>query len=170
MMKKLPKNKPRNTSGIGKEPHSPIRAKPLRKGQQNEIDNAINAGRKAPQKSMLTTSAIKKPCRWKPGTKALHEIRHYQKSTELLSHKVAVSHLIQEIAQDFKTDLLSRHKQLVPYMRPWSHMWWDCWRIPTYVVSMLTMSQSCQSTFHWLVVFEGNVCELTHGQCLRSWP
>ena len=36
---------------------------------------------------------------------ALQEIRHYQKSTELLCRKLAVSRLIREIVQDFKTDL-----------------------------------------------------------------
>ena len=59
--KKLPKNKPRNTSGGGKQPRSPIKAKPLRTGQSNEIDNAISAGKKIPWKSMPTTRGIKKP-------------------------------------------------------------------------------------------------------------
>ena len=43
--RKLPKNKPKNTSGlVGKQPRTPIKAKPLRKGQHNEVDNAIAAG------------------------------------------------------------------------------------------------------------------------------
>ena len=36
---------------------------------------------------------------------ALREIRHYQKSTELLCQKLPVSRLIREIMQDFKRDL-----------------------------------------------------------------
>ena len=36
---------------------------------------------------------------------ALREIRHYQKSTELLIWKLPFNRLVREIAQDFKTDL-----------------------------------------------------------------
>ena len=35
----------------------------------------------------------------------LHEIRHYQKFTELLIRKRPFQRLAREIAQDFKTDL-----------------------------------------------------------------
>ena len=48
---------------------------------------------------------IKRPHRYHPGTVALHEIRRYQKSTELLICKLPFSWLVHEIAQDFKTDL-----------------------------------------------------------------
>ena len=43
--------------------------------------------------------------RYRPGTVALHEIRKYQKSTELLIRKLPFQRLVREIAQDFKTDL-----------------------------------------------------------------
>ena len=36
---------------------------------------------------------------------ALHEIRHYQKSSALLIRKLPFQRLVREIAQDFKTDL-----------------------------------------------------------------
>ena len=36
---------------------------------------------------------------------SLHEIRRYQKSTELLIRKLPFHCLVREIAQDFKTDL-----------------------------------------------------------------
>ena len=52
-----------------------------------------------------TTGGIKKPHRYHPGTVALHEIRRYQKSTELLIRKLPFSRLVHEIAQDFKTNL-----------------------------------------------------------------
>jgi histone H3 len=39
------------------------------------------------------------------GTVALREIRHYQKSTELLLRKLPFQRLIREIAQDIKKDL-----------------------------------------------------------------
>lgn len=47
----------------------------------------------------------KKPHRFRPGTKALREIRRYQKSTELLIRKLPFQRLVKEIAQGFKTDL-----------------------------------------------------------------
>ena len=43
--------------------------------------------------------------RYRPGTIALREIRRYQKSTELLIRKLPFNRLVQEIVQDFKTDL-----------------------------------------------------------------
>ncbi|XP_055120206.2 LOW QUALITY PROTEIN: histone H3.3 type 1 [Symphalangus syndactylus] len=60
---------------------------------------------KAALKSAPTTGGVKKPHRYRPGTVALREIRRYQKSTELLIRKLAFQRLVQEIAQDFKTDL-----------------------------------------------------------------
>ena len=43
--------------------------------------------------------------RYHPGTRALMEIRQYQKSVEFLIHKLPFQRLIREIAQDFKMDL-----------------------------------------------------------------
>ncbi|KAG9118373.1 histone H3.1, partial [Ceratobasidium sp. 392] len=56
-------------------------------------------------KSALTTGGVKKPHRFRRGTVALHEIRWYQKSTELLIRKLPFQRLVREIAQDFKTNL-----------------------------------------------------------------
>ncbi|XP_065081175.1 histone H3-like [Ochlerotatus camptorhynchus] len=60
---------------------------------------------KAARKSAPATGGVKKPHRYRPGTVALHEIRRYQKSTELLIRKLPFQRLVREIAQDFKTDL-----------------------------------------------------------------
>ncbi|XP_037676821.1 histone H3.3C-like [Choloepus didactylus] len=60
---------------------------------------------KATCKSVPSTGGMKKPHHYRPGTVALHEIRRYQKSTELLICKLPFQHLVREIAQDFKTDL-----------------------------------------------------------------
>nr|XP_035162664.1 histone H3.3A-like [Callithrix jacchus] len=60
---------------------------------------------KAIHKSAPSTGGVKKPHSYRPGTVALHEIRRYQKSTELLIHKLPFQRLVREIAQDFKTDL-----------------------------------------------------------------
>ncbi|KAK3508273.1 hypothetical protein QTP70_018319, partial [Hemibagrus guttatus] len=51
------------------------------------------------------TGGMKKPHCYRPGTVALREICHYQKSTELLIRKLPFQRLVREIAQDFKTDL-----------------------------------------------------------------
>ena len=48
---------------------------------------------------------IKRRYRYKPGTKALLEIKKYQKSTDLLLRKLPFQRLVREIAQDFKSDL-----------------------------------------------------------------
>ena len=42
---------------------------------------------------------------FRPGIMALHEIRHYQKSSMLLIRKLPFQRLVREIAQDFKSDL-----------------------------------------------------------------
>lgn len=42
----------------------------------------------------------KKPYRYRPGTKALKEIRKYQKSTDLLIRKLPFQRLVREIAQE----------------------------------------------------------------------
>ena len=64
----------------------------------------ICAGRLAKNKSILS-GGIKKPHRYRPGTVALHEIRRYQKSVELLIRKAPFQRLVREIVQEFKTDL-----------------------------------------------------------------
>lgn len=46
-----------------------------------------------------------KPHRYRPGTVALREIRHYQKSTDNLIRKLPFQRLVREIAQDIKQDL-----------------------------------------------------------------
>ena len=60
---------------------------------------------KALVKGGVSTGGVKKPHRYRPGTVALREIRHYQKSAELLIRKLPFQRLVREIAQDFKTDL-----------------------------------------------------------------
>ena len=47
-------------------------------------------------------ACVKKPHRYHPGTVALRKIRCYQKSTNLLIHKLPFQHLVCDIAQSFK--------------------------------------------------------------------
>ena len=51
------------------------------------------------------TGGLKIPMRYRPGTVALREIRHYQKSTKLLIRKLPLNRLVREIPQNFKTHL-----------------------------------------------------------------
>ena len=111
--KKLLANQ-KKTMMAGKQPCSPIKPKPLRKmgtgrkAAQNEVDGATKARRKVTTRGSSctnTTGGVKKPKWYRPGTVVLREICRYQKSTELLCSKVAMSRLIREITQDFKTDL-----------------------------------------------------------------
>ena len=71
-----------------------------------------STGGKAPRQQLATkgarksvkTGRVKKPHRYRPGTVALREIRHYQKSTELLVRKAPFQRLVREICQDIKND------------------------------------------------------------------
>ncbi len=47
----------------------------------------------------------RKPYAYRPGTKALREIRRYQKSTELLLRKLPFQRFVREIAQQFHSYL-----------------------------------------------------------------
>ena len=77
-----------------------------RTSQRNPAAGAGRSGIPA-QKSTpaAVEGGVKKPQKYRPGTVALHEIRRYQKSTELLIRKMPFQHLVREITQDFKTDL-----------------------------------------------------------------
>lgn len=60
---------------------------------------------KAARKSAPTANGVKKPHRYRPGTVALREIRHYQRSTDLFIRKLPFQRLVREVAQGFKSDL-----------------------------------------------------------------
>lgn len=54
--------------------------------------------RKRPTKSSVVT--WRSPRRYRPGKRALQEIRRYQKSTELVVRKLPFQRLVREIIQD----------------------------------------------------------------------
>jgi histone H3 len=54
---------------------------------------------------MANMQQLKKPHRYRPGTKALREIRRYQKSTELLLRKAPFSRLVRELAQKYRSEV-----------------------------------------------------------------
>jgi histone H3/H4 len=49
--------------------------------------------------------AVKKPRRYRPGTVAIREIRHHQKSGNLLIPKRCFMRLVREIAQEYSSDI-----------------------------------------------------------------
>lgn len=80
-----------------------------RRSNGSNVSKSISM--KAPRKTIASksvkksTSGVKKPHRFRPGTVALREIRKYQRNTELLIRKQPFQRLVREIAQDIKTDL-----------------------------------------------------------------
>ena len=63
------------------------------------------AAKKEPRKQFSVPTGLKKPHCYRPGTVALRQIRHYQKSTELLIRKLPFRCLVREIAKGIMTDL-----------------------------------------------------------------
>ncbi|KAL6544383.1 nucleosomal DNA binding [Orobanche minor] len=61
---------------------------------------------KAARKSAPAIVGVNTPHHFCPKTVALYEIRKYHKSTELLIREFPFQRLVQEIAKDFKMDLM----------------------------------------------------------------
>ncbi|EFP75972.1 centromeric DNA-binding histone H3-like protein cse4 [Puccinia graminis f. sp. tritici] len=79
------------------------------KSPTNPVSKTGTKPLKKPRKSVekkrtsdaASASKSKKPHRYRPGTVALREIRHYQKSTDLLMRKLPFARLVREIAMDY---------------------------------------------------------------------
>ncbi len=56
-------------------------------------------------KEMQEQKAAKKPHRYKPGTRALQEIRRYQKGGELVMPRLPFQRLVREISDECKADM-----------------------------------------------------------------
>ena len=63
------------------------------------------AAKKEPRKQFSLPTGLKKPHHYRLGTVALRQIRHYQKSTELLIRKLPFRRLVREIAQGYMFDV-----------------------------------------------------------------
>lgn len=57
------------------------------------------------RESRHSMGGVKKPHRYRPGQKALQDIRRYQNSTELLIRKLPFQRLVREIAGKFMEDI-----------------------------------------------------------------
>ena len=85
---------------MGKMKHTPITQAAPAKGGPKAGVKVGGARKKSP-----ATGGVRKPHRYRPGTVALRQIRHFQKSTELLLRKAPFMRLCQEVAQEFKVGL-----------------------------------------------------------------
>ena len=91
-------------TGSRRAPANPKKVSPaLRVAKENA--NTRMTGANATPQGYYKPSEKQKKFKWKPGTRALREIRFYQKSTALLLQRIPFLQLIREVAQDFKTDL-----------------------------------------------------------------
>ena len=80
--------------GSGKAPHKQLQPKTLKK--KGKVQGGVKT---------LPPEQKPKTYRYQPGIVALHEIRQYQKSTELLIRKLPFQRLVREIAQDYKVTI-----------------------------------------------------------------
>ena len=94
---------------------------------------------KQPRKKILTKAArkmlpsgIKRPHRFRPGTVALREIRHYQKSTDLLISRLPFQDWCEKLHRISRLiyDLQSRPWQ--HYKKPLKHIWLVFLKTPIY--------------------------------------
>ena len=100
------KPKPSMSSRSVREVQEELRRVLAKKKEEQHAAQEAKAAKaaKAAKKSSVKApkGGVKKPCRYRPGTVALKEIRRYQKSTDLLIWKLPFQRLVQEIAGDHK--------------------------------------------------------------------
>jgi histone H3 len=89
-----------------------------------------STGGKAPRKALATKAArksaapgggVKKPHRYRPGTRALMMIRKYQKSTELLIRKMPFQRLVREVFDRYMLFYYFLRNSLVAYISTSTH-------------------------------------------------
>ena len=113
---------------------------------QNQPSTSTAEEQQTPQFGK-TMKKIKKGKMWKfhPGTRALKEIRKFQKMTELLIPKIAW------YGSCYKKNLPGTEYRWVlslPFMKLPKHTWSDCLRTQTCALYMLSTWQSCQRTWN----------------------
>ena len=102
-------------------------------------------GGKAPQKEFLKKGYMKKPWRYQPGMLTLHEICHYQKSTELLICKCTFIYLICKISQ-------------------------ECWKYDLcFLVCMVLALQETKEYYLTCLLEDANLCAI-HAKCIMIMP
>ena len=94
------KPKPKPSARSVREAQEELRRVPAKKKEEERKKAAAKMAKKGSQKA--PKGGVKKRYRYRPGTVALKQIRHYQKSTELLIRKLPFQRLVREIPADSK--------------------------------------------------------------------
>lgn len=92
-------------------------------------------------KSVPSTGGLKQSHCYRSSVMTLHDIRHYQKSTEFLIHKLP----FQRLVWDFKTNLCSRGQLFVLCGRQVRPLWLAFLKIPSCGLSTPNVLQLCQN-------------------------
>jgi histone H3/H4 len=92
----MARTKESSRKSTGKVPRAGLVSKSTKSGSQ-KVSKAVE--------SSSSSSGIKKPFRFRPGTVALRDIKRYQKGTELLLRKAPFQRLVREIAISGKDGL-----------------------------------------------------------------
>lgn len=97
---------PPSEKKVAVEKGKPKRSVETKRGRKKR-KSKMTMGKKKRSTTMVVPEGdkLRKPHRWRPGTKALREIRKYQKSTDNLIPRLPFQRLVREIANDYKTDL-----------------------------------------------------------------
>jgi histone H3 len=120
IMARMKQTSVKNTT-YGSAPRKVLAGKKNTKNLSEQAAKGLNAEIDAMERSTLVqlaanaNKAVKKVIksrRYRPGTKALRDIRRYQKSTETLIRKLPFQRLVRAIAQDFHTDLRFQQKAI----------------------------------------------------------
>ncbi|KAM4719638.1 histone H3-like centromeric protein A [Anableps anableps] len=96
----------RYSSGRRRKPHTPVRRPPV--PAPGTPKSAVPSPRRSGPSSEPSAqpAASPKKRRFRPGTRALMEIRKYQKSTDLLIRKTSFARLVREVCQSFSITTL----------------------------------------------------------------
>merc|ERR1711937_874753 len=108
---------------------------------------------KAARKSAGDIAGQKKTKRFRPGTKALREIKKFQKTTDLLLRKLPFQRLVREIAHEHNTACAGRARGSRHCRRRPRCTWLGCSRTQTWLLSTRSGLRSCRATCSWLVAF-----------------
>ena len=120
-MARMKQTSVKNTT-YGSAPRKVLAGKKNTKNLSEQAAKALNAEVDAMERSTMVQlaanarNAVKQAVitarRYRPGTKALRDIRRYQKSTETLIRKLPFQRLVRTIARDFHSDLRFQQKAI----------------------------------------------------------
>ena len=117
-----------------------VEAGPSMSGREDPVRRKHHPamGGKAPWKEFLQAGKVKKTRRYQPGTVALQEIWHFQKSTELLIQKLLFSQLVCKIALEVgKYDLHFQRSAIICLQEAAEAYIMVSWKTPTSAPYML---------------------------------